>query len=156
MPGTTDPWEIVGYEVSMFREAVTVLSQQWHLLTTQVLHNAMVESAVLHTRILCDILLSRTTEKDDIRLTELFVPGIADPVVDKVDKALIAQLAADYGSRGAPATPCWEFNKTLAHPTTLRGLSYDYRRALRTLGPTIEKILSEIETPRKISFPPNP
>ena len=56
MPSVTDPWDIVGYEVGMFRGTLTVLSQHLHLLTTRVLRNAVVESAVLHTRILCDVL----------------------------------------------------------------------------------------------------
>ena len=76
----------------------------------------MVESAVLHARILCDILLSRTNADDDIRLTELHLPGDVDPVSDKVDKKLLDQLAADYGNRRLSGTPCWEFNKMLAHP----------------------------------------
>ena len=71
----------------------------------------MVESAVLHARILCDILLSRTNADDDIRLTELHLPGDVDPVSDKVDKKLLDQLAADYGNRRTPGTPCWEFGQ---------------------------------------------
>ena len=149
-----DPWEIVGYEAGQLRGALETLSTQQHLLVTQVLRNAVVESSVIHTRILCDILLSRTSAKDDIRLTDLFVPGITGPIADKIDKNMIAQLAKDYGSGSASGTPCWQFNKMLAHPTTERGLSYDYAKALRTLGPTIEKILDEIETLRKVRFPP--
>ena len=95
-----------------------------------------------------------TTPPDDIRLTQLFVPGVPGPVADNIDKKLIAQLATDYGSGGTAGTPCWEFNKMLAHPTTARGLSYDYTKALVTLGQTIEKILKEIEALRKVTFPP--
>jgi hypothetical protein len=153
LPSGTDPWEIVGYEAGQFRGTGAELSHPVRL-STQVLRNAVVESAVLHARILCDILLSRTNADDDIRLTELHLPGDVDPVSDKVDKKLLDQLAADYGNRRTPGTPCWEFNKMLAHPTTERSTSYDYSKALSTLGPTIDKSLSEIEKLRNVSFPP--
>jgi hypothetical protein len=94
----------------MFRGVLAILSRQLELILSLPVRNAMVESAVLHTRILCDILLSRTSAKDDIRLTELFVPGITSPVADKVDKSLTDQLAKDYGSGSTSGTPCWEFN----------------------------------------------
>src|SRR6516162_509345 len=113
MPISIDPWEIVGYDAVMFRVERQIWNQQPHLLSTLVLRNATVESGILHARILCDILLSRTSAKDDMRLTELFVPGIAEPVADKIDTNLISQLSKDYGNSATPGSPCWEFNKML-------------------------------------------
>ena len=65
----------LNYEMGMF-------SKLWHMLDTQEddlrrrskhLHDAVLESALLHTRILADFFLSRTTKEDFVPLPPLVV-----------------------------------------------------------------------------------
>ena len=64
-------WDVFDYERSM----VVALSRRMTSAALAQLdwdvRNAVVESAVLHTRILCDVLLSRGTEADEITLKKL-------------------------------------------------------------------------------------
>src|SRR3989304_2883589 len=63
-----DPWVVFDYEVDMFRNLYQLLATgnpQYQGLSHYI-KNAIVESAVLHTRILVGILLSRGPEPDDI------------------------------------------------------------------------------------------
>ena len=57
----TDPWKIVAYEVRMFRATYEIMLNPVAIATlSNVFANAVEESAVLHTRILCDVFLSNT------------------------------------------------------------------------------------------------
>ena len=67
-----DPWVVFFYEAQMY-----VLTRVEHrrIVGTkepdQIIMNALVESALLHMRVLVDIILSRGSEKDTIRLEHL-------------------------------------------------------------------------------------
>ena len=100
-----------------------------------VLQNAVVESLVLHTRILTDILLSKKGGTDDIVLSDL-LPGFSSPV--------LAKLADTYGKRDIEKSPCWQFNKMLAHPTKHRSSSHEYLPALRAVWAHIALLIEEI------------
>jgi len=126
----SDPWKIIAYEVRMLRAtyeivlnpaAVAQLEQLQK--ETKVLTNAVEESAVLHTRSLCDVFLPyRGIEPDDILLSRLFSDWHTDARYRKI-KAMINELRKRYGTRTKKLSPCWTFNKMMAHPTTYRSTS---------------------------------
>lgn len=101
--------------------------------------NAIVESMLLHLRILVDIFLSRGADADDIKLADL-LPGLKSP--------LINELRNRYGNRNTAQSPCWILNKMLAHPTMLRSNSYSYAPVLTALLPLMLPLLEEIQDAR--------
>jgi hypothetical protein len=136
-PASNDPWVVFDYEADMFFAMCDLLSnsnQTFAAFPHQV-RNAVVESALLHTRQLADILLSRGSRTDDINLNSL----IPNPL-----PARLAELGHLYGSQNTPYHPCWTINKMLAHPTTQRTASYDYTSLLSGIAPVIAEIVQEV------------
>jgi hypothetical protein len=68
MTKQNDPWVVFDYEVSMFKETLTFGKTQVALPLPQYILNAITESLLLHTRILVDILISKSSDSDDITL----------------------------------------------------------------------------------------
>jgi hypothetical protein len=150
MPSTTgtgtDPWDIVAYEARMLFELCRLLGSETFDPNSNIVNNAVVESACLHTRILVDILLSKDSGKgDDIRLDQL-LPTFKHQSVDR--------LRAAYGdskpAQPKPPWPCWTLNKMIAHPTLKRGMSHDYTDTLKGLLPLIEAVWQEIENHQRV------
>lgn len=137
-----DPWETYDYEKGMFWALVSYFSSGHKELSSlsQPLRFAAVESLVLHTRIIVDILLSRDREDDSIRLEDL-LPGFSSSYID--------DLKNSYGSSRKKDTPCWIINKRLAHPTKHRLSSTDYSPIINALAPIIKKLFNEIERERQ-------
>jgi hypothetical protein len=136
-----DPWVVFNYEVDMFHNLCQLLAtgdSQYQELPYYI-KNAIVESAVLHTRIMVDILLSRGTKPDDINLSAL-APGFTCPEID--------QLSEKYGNYNTKNTPCWIFNKMLAHATGQRRDSFDYSSQLTLLVPLISNIVNQVNAQR--------
>lgn len=139
MSGTL--WGVYDYEVDMFtqmlRFGTTVECQKF----PHPIQNAIVESMLLHLRILVDILLSRGSGNDDINLTAL-LPAFKS--------SLVAQLRTAYGDSKTIGCPCWHLNKRLAHPTQIRSSSYNYNHVLNTLVPLVLQLLGEVATARQV------
>ena len=138
----SDPWGIIEYEVKMFAAMYKVLcNPPAFARLPYALKNAVEESAVLHARILCEIFLSRAQhEPDNLPLSKLFL-------------AMKGKLGTLYGTNKKKNTPCWAFNKMLAHATSHRGRKYDYRDILADLRPVIQEMIDEIECLRGVRFP---
>jgi hypothetical protein len=152
MQNIADSWEWIGYEVKMFNATYKIFFDQTYLARLPyALKNAVEESAVLHTRILCDVFLNRATKPDDIDLSRLFLNW--SNVKYKKIRALKDKLETLYGKNNKPGTPCWTFNKMLAHPTSHRGTEYNYRKILCALRPAIQEIVVEVECLRGTRFP---
>lgn len=146
-----DSWQVVYYEVQMYWGTRQVIQSVSKLADVVVIRNAVVESMVLHTRILIDILLSKGTEEsDDIRLNDL-LPNW----VDKEGKDLLDRLRDAYGKWNIPNSPCYIINKMLAHPTKLRTSSFNYTDTLRKVDPVVFEILQALSkrTRRPALFP---
>ena len=78
MKAVGDPWETVGYEVKMFYASYKkFFARSVYRRLPYVLKNALEESAVLHTRILCDVFLNSRKQKHDIILKR-FIIGSAE------------------------------------------------------------------------------
>jgi len=88
-------WVVYDYEEDMFRRTFLLATTDCNKFPPPI-PNAIVESMLLHLRILVDILLSRGSGDDDIKLTEL-LPGFKSP--------LVGQLKTTYGNSPAAALP---------------------------------------------------
>ena len=67
-----DVWRVLDYEVQMFLGTEEIRSSfQIKDAATHLTRNALVESSLLHIRILADLFLSRGTQPDDINLAQL-------------------------------------------------------------------------------------
>jgi hypothetical protein len=132
-----DPWEVVRYEAGMFFDLCRLMDDESIRKGNRLVANAVCESACLHLRVLVDVLLSKGTGKDDIRLNQI-VPGFVPPSVEK--------LRAEYGNSKKDHSPCWRLNKMIAHATTKRESGGDYADVILKLYPVIDAVLSEVET----------
>lgn len=140
-----DPCIVFDYEIQMYFETRNLLKHLSAKKTNDVINmitkNATVESLLLHTRIVSDILISKGSEKDDIVLKAL-LPEWCD---SKEGKVLIERLKTTYGKRDEKDSPCWVINKMLAHPTRWRKDRFDYSKFMKQIEPLIFNLLSEIE-----------
>jgi len=139
-----DPWIVFDYETQMYFETRNLLQ---HLSTkdpkniiNRIAKNATVESQLLHTRIMTDILISKGSEDDDITLKD----SLPEWCNSENGKTLIEKLKNTYGKRNEKDSPCWIINKMLAHPTRWRTDRFDYGKPMRQIEPLIFEILSEI------------
>lgn len=134
---TADAWRAFEYEVQMFYATRARLKDPG--LDT-IVHNALVESSLLHTRILVDALLGRSGKSDDVTLHQLLPSAAAS----RDFECSLAKLKNVYGSYDLPDTPCWILNKRLAHLTRVRGDSFDYPTLYATLDPLVRAILGQV------------
>lgn len=146
-----DPWQVFNYEIQMYFETRIRLK---HLKTdgrdsrVMVIKNALTESLVLHTRIMVDILISKGSGNDDITLKDL----LPDWPQSEIGRQMIGELKSAYGKSDIQNSPCWVFNKMLAHPTRWRADSYNYFPALKQIEHHVLSILREIEKIRSMSI----
>src|SRR5262245_35135 len=143
LPSTipNDPWVVYDYEVGMLDamcEFLEVDNPEYKKFDGN-LRNAVVESALLHTRVLIELLLSRGHETDDIRLLDL---------LPTFQSGKLEQLRQMYGNSRTPNCPCWTLNKMLAHPTRLRSNSREYSALLNSLTSLVGPLTDEIDQHR--------
>ena len=138
-----DPWTIFNYEVYMllYPNYLSRIYDKPKDITQRAIKNALVESRLLHIRILTEILLSKNKGfKDNLILEELIDKSTQSDFL----KRLIAELNSTYGNSKQENSPCWTLNKMLAHASNLRGSSYNYSKIFDNLFPIILSILREI------------
>jgi hypothetical protein len=149
-------WGTLAYEVKMyFNMRATFGNQATLLLLSSFIRNAIAESAVLHARILCDLFSSEKKSKkypDDIGFSDLFDDWETAGERYSNLKSHIAGMKSVYGDSKTENSPCWQFNKMLAHLTKERGFKHIYEEALQTVDPFIHGIVSEL-TSLKPGFP---
>lgn len=135
MDNREDSWRVVDYEWAMASKLWRYLAaedlQQYDL----VLQNAVVESLVLHSRILVEILISKGYGDDDIRLDKL-LPSFSSHKVSELEDV--------YGRSKDHGTPCWQFNKLLAHATIHRDDSHDYIEPLNKIWRVMAELIDEV------------
>jgi hypothetical protein len=134
---------VFDYQLDMF-ETTLKLSDDRYKLFQHPVPNAIVESLLLHIRILCDILLSRCKEPDDITLTKR-LPGFTSPKVNELENL--------YGSRKVEGSPCWKLNKMLAHATSVRSEDYNHSPWVNQLLRVLLPLIDEIQRARKATKP---
>jgi hypothetical protein len=140
-----DPWIVFGYEIQMYFETRNLLkylkNKDPNNLINLITRNATVESELLHTRIMIEILISQGSETDDITLKDLMPEWHSTENA----KLLTGKLKDIYGKRNEKDSPRWILNKMLAHPTKWRTDRFDYGQVMRKIEPVVIEILSEIE-----------
>ena len=141
MANTKELWEIYDFEQDMFMQTLRLATGECNKFPHPIPH-AIVESMLLHLRILVDILLSRGGRDDDIRLTEL-LPDFKSP--------LIEQLNTTYGGSNDADSPYWNLNKRLAHATKVRSSPYNYNYLTQPLLPIVLPLLNKVEEARPVS-----
>lgn len=151
--GKAKVWRILDYEVQMF---LGISHIRTHLKVegdnAQLLRNALVESSLLHIRILTDIFLSRGNQPDDINLRLLgFDPNLTEPILAEKLQA----LNSVYGKAKNQDSKCWIINKRLAHPTTHRTEGYDYSDLFASMDQPLREIIEHIyaTVKRQLPFP---
>lgn len=146
-------WRILDYEVQMFLGTGHLRSLRIEGNNeAQLIRNALVESSLLHIRILTDIFLSRGKQPDDITLEVLgFDSNANEPTLAEN----IKKLAMAYGKASDRESNCWIINKRLAHPTTHRTKGYDYSNVFATLEKPLKAIIEYIysSVKRQLPFP---
>jgi len=134
-------WEVFDYEVMMLNQTGAILGGG---IVAGALHNAVVESHLLHTRILVDILTSYCKQNDDLRLSVL-LPSFTSPRIDEL------RTAYGYATPRDTTKPYYVLNKMLAHGTSVRSDKFTYGPILQQLVPSFPDLLKEVEAAR----PPN-
>lgn len=128
-------WSVFDYEWKMASELWRYLSPEELGRYDLAIQNAVVESLVLHSRILVEILISKGSGDDDIRL---------DKLMPSFRSVKVAELTKVYGRNNDNGTPCWQFNKLLAHATTQRKVSHDYIEPLKKVWHVMTELLDEV------------
>jgi hypothetical protein len=134
---------VLEYETYMLISLKYLLSQNLETVDAinRALINALVESMLIHIRILSDIFLSRVkTYSDEINLSKI----IDDKRISPSLKQLIEKLDKAYGNSKNEGSPCWTINKMFAHASDLRSSSYDYKQIVNQLYPNLVRIIEEI------------
>lgn len=136
----SDQWAVFNYEVDQFNAMCDLLRANHPVtpLLSQPVRNAFVESALIHTRIITQILLSEGWPSD-IKLDAL-LPSFTTPNVQRLKDA--------YGENSDSGSPRSTLNKLLAHSDKSRTDSHNYSAPLNLLVPIIRDLLLEIETHR--------
>lgn len=138
-----NPWVVFNYEVFMLIYTLylkKISEQKTQTNIDRALNFALVESRLLHMRILVDIFLSKSKSEDDISIDEIINPCIQTEYF----KNLIKNLNSAYGSRKIEYSPCWTLNKMLVHPSNLRDEAYDYKVVFDKIFPIIYDLLKEV------------
>ena len=136
-----DQWVVFEYEVQMYWQSRVVLAKRLNPTSNEelIIKNALVESSMLHSRVLIDILLSRGPRSDDIHLEHLVTDWQSTDL-----KTIIDKLKFVWGTSSQPNTPCWTLNKMLAHGTNLRADRFDYGALANSIDPIVWEAIHQI------------
>ncbi len=132
-------WGVFDYELEMLQTLKRIHEAEAEQYKHDV-KNAIVESILLHTRILAELLLSIDQNRDDEITLGRLLPDFEPEEVDK--------LRERYGKANEPDRPRWVLNKRLAHATKKRALSYDYTDVMNTLGPALFAMIDVVQEER--------
>ncbi len=117
----------------------------------QILKNAIVESAIVHARILCDIFRSKDSQLGaGILLKNLFPDWRSNSERLKELKSKVKDLRRAYGDNTA-GSPCQIFHQKALHADEARYPSfqgYDYADQFKILDPVIRGVVDAIEALR--------
>lgn len=133
-------WEIFTYEIDMFAKLSDYLSPDTEYSASftafrPVIKNAVIESCVLHTRNVCDILLSTGRDREDIRLDDL-LPGFHTKALE--------DLGMVYGFRDMPGHAAHLLHYQALQPWQGRERESNYGPTLALMKPIIDAVLYAI------------
>jgi hypothetical protein len=138
---TAGPWVVFDYESEMFFVLNSVLAERMVVpqMARPQVRSALIESELLHIRVLCGLLLDprHASRPDDIVLDDLKLP---------CKPKRLEELRIAYGDKNTG--PRAELNKHLAHATSLRSSSRDWKELINLLSPILCDVISEINKQR--------
>jgi len=134
-------WTVWDYELDMFNALLPEFHSADFSQYPLRVRNAVVESFLLHTRQLADILRSSDHgDGDDVKLDKLLT-GFTPPHLDEFKRS--------YGRRDDPDSPRYIINKRLMHPTNIRTDSFNYTEMVeKKLRVVMQLCFDEVETER--------
>ena len=145
-------WKIFQYEIEMHfgtREVIRIISGSSSRLISGIdnsmINNCIVESALLHTRILVEIFLetgNRKQNPDVISISDL----LSNWKQSKDLITMIEELRRLYGRASDKNSPHWVLNKYLAHPSSYRTTQYNYSQVRKVIDHIMLDIIKEIST----------
>jgi len=139
---TNEHWNIYDYEIDQLFAMVELLGSQNSIrhFVGRNLHNAIVESAIIHARIITDIYLG-TAYQDDLKVTDLVPSFTSDRIEDLVNF---------YGASHDLHSPRHAVNKRFAHPSKIRGTEYDYASLLEGWIQILSELHKELVAQRSV------
>lgn len=142
--------EVINYEIMMFlftRKSVRLQGTPADIYLTK---NALVESRVLHIRVLTEFFLSRKENRDsDIKLNELF------PTIHAEHASLIEVLRNAYDTN-LPAiekSPKTLIDQLLAHATIKRDASFNWTPVIEIMDQPLVNLLKVLPPGKFPSLP---
>jgi hypothetical protein len=149
-------WEIFDYELSQLHMLLQVMEARHHfVLLPHHIANAIVESAIMHLRIVMEMLREKSSKSDDYVLADLLGPyeprGL--PALRKVYEEQEAyQPLLEEHLGGDPAgiapnlklDPKTQIDKLMIHPTKKRTTSHDWTPILMILAPRLRPVLQDL------------
>lgn len=135
------PLESLEYEAGMFLGALETLRAEPDLLRSRLVKDAMTESAVFHTRRLCEIFLDDDPRTHDVRLITLFPDYPNDPKYRRLELAV--KSLRDICGEGAGLP----FDKLFVRTTSTNGAYRVSGEAIKQLEPEIVKIFCKRSSP---------
>jgi hypothetical protein len=149
-----DPWTILDYESWMLERTIHEKEQLERSIQDeerlQVLNDALIECAVLHARVLCELFANPEGKfNSDMGLLQLLPDW--DWGMQKYERlnGLLSELEDRYGQHLEANSPYWTFSKILAYPTWARSSSqHNYTAALNVVLPLLRRILVELQSRR--------
>ena len=132
---------VFDYEVGMYKSLHWLFNCGAVAAYSPVAGMAITEALALHTRVLCEVLLTDAADrkwyaKKDIVFDEL-LPGFDLPSRDLLRSA--------YGDKNKDSSPAARLNALLAHATTLRASYHHWGETLSPVWEALDPCLDEIE-----------
>jgi len=144
------PWSIIAYEVWMYFG--TRSKMKTPTCNDDVIRNAVVESAIVHARILCDIFLSKKSQwGGNILLADRFADWRSNSYRLKDLKSKIKKLRQAYGHSKKDGSPYQVFHQKALHADQARYPTfhgYDYADQFKVLDPLSRDVVEAIEAAR--------
>lgn len=153
MDESSNPWVILGYESWMLERTLHEKQQLERTIQDeerrQVLNDALIESAVLHARSLCELFANPEGKfNSDSGLSHLLPDW--DWGMPKYEglNGLLSELENKYGQHHDSRSLYWAFNKMLVYPAVGKSSQRDYTAALNAVLPLLRRILAEMQSKR--------
>lgn len=128
-------WEAVEYEYMMYFRSK---ARKGECLTDLVFHNAMVESQLVHARMLADFLITeqkKPFQQDDVTLMDL-LPAVRGEIEGDIET-----FAGEYDKQLVKETLRWQINKLIVHLTHHRAGSGNHDALFAELERVLEPVL---------------
>ncbi len=146
-------WEILDYELMQLGGLWKHFQAGSHNAQPLDIRNAMVESAIIHLRIVLEMLKDQPQKNDDYCLKDLILmackpiglPALIQIYTDDSTYSgfVVALLKGDPGTN-MKKSPKWQIDKLMFHPTKNRTTSHDWTPILNVLVPRLSPVIDDL------------